>query len=123
MKTEIQSDEKNRWNLLLLNQDEFDDNGQFVSLGNVHNFNEDWFSNISLGFGGDGFFLPEHRIDAFINRKWLDRKQLITTLGIGEYDAMDVHEDKSVFLGATYYFETPWIVQGGVRFNESDPGS
>ena len=30
---------------------------------------------------------------------------------------------RSLLLGAAYYFEQPWIVEGGIRFNSSNPGS
>ena len=34
----------------------------------------------------------------------------------------DGHTDRQFNLGATYYFEAPWVLQGEVRFNESSPG-
>ncbi len=123
LKGEVQTDPNNRWNAELLNQRAFKSTGQYGNIGNTHTFNEDWFSSINAGVGDGGFYLPRYRIDAFINKKWLADRQLVTTFGLGMVKAMDVHKDKSLFLGATYYFKTPWIIQGGVRFNKSDPGN
>lgn len=122
-KGEMQTDPANRWNLETLHQREFDDSGFYGAIGNTHTFNRDWYSAISIGAGTGAFFLPDYRVDAFLNRKWLAHRQLVTTLGIGFYNAKDEHHDQSIFLGATYYFEAPWIVQAGVRFNNSSPGS
>ena len=122
-KGEYQADQDNRWSGELLNQREFGAEGNYGAIGNTHNWNENWYSTVNVGGGSSAFFLPKYRVDAFINRKWLDDRQLITTLGFGDYKAQDVHEDRSVFLGATYYFKEPWILQGGVRFNNSSPGS
>lgn len=123
IKGEIQTDPKNRWNALLLNQREFGETGNYGAIGNTHDWNEDWYTSLSAGASTSGFFLPRYRVDGFVNRKWLPSRQLITTAGLGYYKARDNHKDYSAFLGATYYFVDPWIVQGGVRFNISDPGS
>lgn len=124
LKGELQFDKNNRWNAELLNQREFGDTGQYGAIGNTHIFNEDWYSVINVGAGINGDFLPRHRVDAFINRKWMAQRQLVTTLGIGEYKAMDSHDDKSLFLGTSYYAQTiPWIFEAGIRFNQSDPGN
>lgn len=124
LKGAIQADKKNHWNVELLNQREFGDTGQYGAIGNTHIFNEDWYSVVNIGASVDGDFLPRHRVDAFINRKWMAERQLVTTLGIGEYKAMDSHQDISVFFGTSYYAQTiPWIFEAGVRFNRSDPGN
>jgi YaiO family outer membrane protein len=53
----------------------------------------------------------------------MSRKQLITTVGFGYYEAKDPHRDHSFFVGTTYYFDKPWILESGVRFNVSHPGN
>ena len=123
LKGEVQTDPNNRWNAQILNQREFGSTGEYGNIGNTHTFNEDWFSSVTAGIGNGGLYLPRYRIDGFINRKWLDDRQLITTFGLGIDGAMDnIHKDQSVFLGATYYFKARWIVQGGIRINDSTPG-
>ena len=90
--------------------------------GDTYNFNSDWYASLTLGSSVGGFFWPRFRADAFVNRKSGARKQFITTLGYGYYASKDVHRDQSVFIGTTYYFQGPWIVEDGVRFNVSNPG-
>jgi YaiO family outer membrane protein len=103
-------------------QYEFGDDGVYLAAGDTYNFNSVWYASLTLGSSVGGFFWPRFRADAFLNRKWLARKQFITTLGYGYYASKDVHRDQSVFIGTTYYFQGPWIVEDGVRFNVSNPG-
>jgi YaiO family outer membrane protein len=103
--------------------DRFDDEGTYVALGNIHHFNEVYYSTVFVGTSAGGFFWPSVRVDASLSRKWLPRRNLVSTIGIGYYDAKDDHTDTSLLFEGIYYFDAPWIVQAGVRLNESDPGS
>jgi YaiO family outer membrane protein len=114
---------KNIWNGEVNGQHEFGDAGVYLAAGDTYNFNSDWYASLTLGSSVGGFFWPRFRADAFVNRKWAERKQLITTFGFGYYAAKDVHRDRSFFLGTTYYFQGPWIIEDGVRFNISNPGT
>jgi YaiO family outer membrane protein len=112
---------KNIWTAEVNGQHEFGDGGVYLAAGDTYNFNSDWYASLTLGTSAGGFFWPRFRADAFVNRKWGARKQLITTLGYGYYASKDVHRDQSVFIGTTYYLQGPWIVEDGVRFNVSNP--
>jgi YaiO family outer membrane protein len=101
----------------------FNENGAFLSLGDTYTFNEDWFGSVALGVGDGAFYLPRYRVDATLNRKFLPARNLVGSVGIGYYNAPDGHTDRSLSLGLAYYFEAPWIVEGGVRLNRSNPGS
>jgi YaiO family outer membrane protein len=113
---------KNIWSAEVNGQHEFGDAGVYLAAGDTYNFNSDWYASLTLGSSVGGFFWPRFRADGFVNRKWLRRKQFITTLGYGYYASKDVHRDQSVFVGTTYYFRGPWILEDGVRFNVSNPG-
>ncbi|HXX19452.1 MAG TPA: YaiO family outer membrane beta-barrel protein [Candidatus Acidoferrum sp.] len=113
----------NTWSGEINGQHEFGDGGVYLAAGDTHDFNSTWYGSLTLGSSVGGFFWPRFRADAFINRKWKSRKQLITTLGYGYYAAKDVHRDQSVFVGTAYYFTKPWIFEDGVRFNVSNPGA
>lgn len=101
----------------------FDKDGAFVGVSDTYTFNEDWFGSVALGVGDGAFYLPRYRIDATLYKKWLADRSLVSSVGVGYYDAPDGHTDRSVSLGAAYYFASPWIVEGGVRLNSSNPGS
>jgi YaiO family outer membrane protein len=113
---------KNIWNAEINGQHEFGDGGVYLAAGDTYNFNSDWFASLTLGSSVGGFFWPRFRADAFVNRKWGERKQFITTVGYGYYASKDVHRDQSVYIGTTYYFQGPWIIEDGVRFDVSNPG-
>ncbi len=113
----------NIWNGEINGQNEFNDGGVYLAAGDTYNFNSDWYASLTLGSSVGGFFWPRFRADTFVNRKWSARKQFITTLGYGYYASKDVHRDQSVFVGTVYYFQKPWIVEDGVRFNISNPGA
>lgn len=104
-------------------QHEFGDSGAYLAAGDTYNFNTDWYGSLTLGSSAGGFFWPRFRADGFINKKWMGRKQLVSTFGFGYYMAKDVHRDHSFFAGTTYYFTKPWILEEGIRFNVSNPGS
>lgn len=98
-------------------------NGAFASVGDTHIFDPDWFGSLSAGAGDGAFYLPRYRVDASLSRKFLASRQLVGTVGGGYYRAPDGHVDRTLLLGAAYYFEAPWVAEGGVRFNRSSPGS
>lgn len=114
---------KHTWNGEINGEHEFGDAGVYMAAGDTYTINSDWYAALTLGSSAGGFFWPRFRADGFLNRKWLANKQLISTFGFGYYAAKDVHRDHSFFIGTTYYFKSPWIVEDGVRFNVSNPGS
>jgi YaiO family outer membrane protein len=104
-------------------QREFGDAGIYFAAGDTYNFNSDWYGSLTVGSSAGGFFWPLYRGDAFLNRKLLNHKQFIATLGFSYYAAKDPHRDRSFYAGSTYYFQRPWILEEGIRFNVSNPGS
>jgi len=114
---------KDVWNGELNAQHEFGDSGAYFAVGDTHTINPDWYASLTFGTSAGGFFFPSFRTDAFLNKKWLRRKQWITTAGFGYYQAKDVHRDHIFYLGSTYYFAKPWIVESGMYFNVSNPGT
>ena len=101
----------------------FNKDGTFVGLSDTYTFNDDWYGSVAVGFGDGAFYLPRYRVDATLYRKLLTDRRLVSSVGLGYYKAPDGHSDSSVSLGLVYYFESPWIAEGGVRFNNSNPGS
>ncbi|MDO9358365.1 MAG: YaiO family outer membrane beta-barrel protein [Polaromonas sp.] len=101
----------------------FGENGTFVGVSDTYTFNPDWYGSLALGAGDGAFYLPKVRVDATLYRKFLAKRNLVGSVGVGYYDAPTGYTDRSVSLGAVYYFDAPWIVEGGVRFNSSNPGS
>jgi YaiO family outer membrane protein len=113
----------NKWNAELAHLSEFGDEGTYGALGNTHTWDPDWYSSITVGSSSGGFFLPQLRVDAFLNRKFLSDRSLVLTVGAGMVNAKDDHTDHSLYLGAIYYAPSNWIFEAGVRPNKSNPGS
>ena len=101
----------------------FNKDGVFVGLGDTYTFNEDWYANVGVGFGDGAFYLPRYRVDATLYKKWLPQRNLVTSIGAGQYKAPDGHTDNSLSLGLVYYFEAPWVAEVGLRANSSNPGA
>jgi YaiO family outer membrane protein len=103
-------------------QSRYGDTGWYLGAGVSHVFNPNWYADIYGGTSTRCFFLPKMRWDGFVNRKLLGRKQLVATIGAGYDRYKDIHSAYRLNTGATYYFNRPLIVQGGMTFTQSNPG-
>lgn len=101
----------------------FNQDGLFVGASDTYTFNDDWYGFLAVGAGDGAFYLPRYRVDGAIYRKMLPERNLVGSVGAGYYRAPDGHTDKILSLGMVYYFASPWILEGGLRFNNSLPGS
>jgi YaiO family outer membrane protein len=110
------------WQLEILGSSQFGDSGTLLVLGNTYDINENWYTTNSIASSRGGFFLSQLKLDSAINRIWLDGRNLVTSLGLGAVQAKDEHRDLSVMLSAAYHFSEPWVLEGGIRFNQSNPG-
>ncbi len=114
--------EKNVLNLDLERQARFGDSGYFGVFGLTHTFNSTVYASGFVGSSAGGAFLPKFRTDGFINIKMLPRKQFVANLGMG-YDHSKLDNSALRYqLGGTYYFEHPWIIQGGTTITHANPG-
>lgn len=123
VKGEYQTDPWNRWNATIQHQEAFHDQGMYFGVGNTHTFNEDWYSDVGVGFGTDAVFLNRLRLDALLNRRWLPKRNLITTIGYSHYRSESPYRGNGLLASVSYYFDAPWIVQAGIRGDIGDPGS
>lgn len=101
----------------------FNQDGLFVGASDTYTFNDDWYGSLAAGVGDGAFYLPRYRVDGAIYKKMLPERNLVGSIGAGYYRAPDGHTDNILSLGLVYYFASPWILEGGVRFNNSLPGS
>ena len=101
----------------------FNKDGAFIGLSDTYTINDDWYANLAVGFGDGAFYLPRYRVDATLYKKWLPQRNLITSIGVGQYKAPDGHTDNTLSLGLVYYFDAPWVAELGLRANSSNPGA
>ncbi|WP_051294118.1 YaiO family outer membrane beta-barrel protein [Pseudoduganella violaceinigra] len=109
------------WNADLVNARQFGAHGTLVVGGVSHVFNEDWYGSLAAS-SGSGFFYPQGRGDAVINRKLGAERNVIATLGLTAVNARDGHRDRSLLLGLSWYLPNALVLQGGTRINRSNPG-
>jgi YaiO family outer membrane protein len=114
---------KNGWALEATRQSRYGDTGWFYSAGWTRTLSENWYTNFQAGTSSRCFFLPKWRVDGFINRKLLPKKQLVTSVGLGYDRYKTVQTAYRANLGGIYYFSKPFVLQGGVTFTHSNPGS
>jgi YaiO family outer membrane protein len=111
------------WRAEVVPMERFDDQGTLFAASVVHDLDTRWYASAGAATSAGGFFWPRLRLDAGLHRRWLARQQLVTSVEIGYFDAKDFHSDRFVQLGAAWYFEAPWVLQGGVSVNRSSPGA
>lgn len=106
-----------------INMNRFNENGNYLGLGDTWVFSPDWYGALNVGAGDGAPYLPRYRVDGFIHRKFLDERQMVGSLGLGRYRAPDGHQDDNASMGLTYYFGPPWVVQAQAKRTKSQPGS
>jgi YaiO family outer membrane protein len=107
----------------IVRQSHFADEGVFMGLGYTRILDDDWYATAGAGASDRGIFLPRLRLDGSAHRKWLDRRNLVTSLGVTYVVSRGPYRDVGLLLGATYYFESPWIVEAAARASQSSPGA
>jgi YaiO family outer membrane protein len=104
-------------------QRHFGDSGFYAGVLDTYTIDRDWYVAVGAGAGEHAFFLPRLRVDALLHRKVGAVRRIVILGGPGHARWPDGHVDRMWSLGALYYFPSRWVLQAGVRFNESDPGS
>lgn len=114
----------NTVNVELSRQSRFGDSGWYYNGGWIHTWTPKWYTDVHLGTSTGSFFLPRFRTDAYVHRKVLSREQLVLNFGAG-YDKSRLQASAyRLEPGAAYYFDRfPLVLEGGVTWTQSQPGS
>lgn len=114
------------WSAELLHADRFSERGSFVGLQDRVHIAPRWDVSVAYGVGDGANWLPRDRIDGFVHHTWGSHNNWVTHLGAGYYRASDEHRDRWGSLGLSVWLEphvrTPLVVQGEVRWAQSNPG-
>ena len=110
------------WRVEATHRRAFGDSGLFVGTGITHLIDQSWYGSLGVGTSAGGFFFPRVYAGAALARKWLARRQLVTTSALGYYGQKDAHRDLLWTGSAIYYFAHPAIVETGVIVGRSSPG-
>ncbi len=104
---------------------EFGDSGTLLAAQYQRNLDARWLAQAAASTSAGGATLPRLRLDFALGRKWLEEQNLLTFVGLSAIQAKDVHRDHALQVSAAYYFDVaavPMALEGGARFNVSDPG-
>jgi len=115
-----------RWTAEVNEITQFGDTGTLLVAGYEKEIAQVWIAQVGVSTSAGGVTLPRLRLDLALSKKWLDERNLVTTVSVTEVDDKDVHRDRAVQFSGAYFFDIngqPWAIEGGVRYNDSDPGS
>jgi YaiO family outer membrane protein len=111
------------WRVEAAHRRAFGDTGVFVGTGVTHTIDQSWYGSLGAGTSAGGFFFPRVYAGASIARKWLARRQLVTTSAMNYYGQKDAHRDLLWTSSVIYYFARPAVVESGVIVGRSSPGA
>ena len=100
----------------------YGDQGWYYSVGITHTFSSDIYADAHVGASRGGFFLPKYRADGTVNFKLLPRKRLVFGAGAGYDRSKTLNTALRTQTSWTYYFDWPFMVQGGVVLTRANPG-
>lgn len=123
---ELRTSPDERWTAEVNEVTEFGGTGTLFVVGHETQIGENWVAQMGAATSASGDTLPRLRLDLALSRKWLDQRNLVTTVSITEVQAKDVHRDHAIQFATAYFFDLvgwPWAVEVGLRRNNSDPGS
>jgi YaiO family outer membrane protein len=100
----------------------FHDAGTLFGLGATQTLSDDWYLFGAATTSAGGFYLPRARGTVTLNRKLLSTRRLVLNVGTSYAQWKDAHSDVGIAAGAAYYFDAPFIVEGGTNRNVSRPG-
>jgi len=124
IKGALQTDSKNNWVGEIDHDFEFGERAFYAEVENTHIINDKWFSNLGLGLSDNSTFVPKYYIGATISRKFLKEQNLVVYLGGHAYWWRPIPTStQDLNPGISYYFESPWILEGGALLNRFHPGA
>ena len=118
-----QTDTSNVFDWIVQNDRRFGETGTAFNGGWNHDINQDWFGRLEFGKSSAGTFWADKHYGAAINRKWLADRNLVSTFGFAYNDNRQGYSDRVYTAGLIYYFDGPWVIEGGIHRNLSNPGS
>ena len=106
----------------LLNERKFGADGGVAAATYTVDLSENWYLSHTLAAGHGGPNWANGRVDLQLSRKWLSRKQLVTSAGAYRAVFDNNRSDAGVRLSMALYLEAPVVLEGGVTLNVSQPG-
>lgn len=131
-----------------LEERKFGRGGGIVAGAYTRVFSPDWYGTGTVAAGHGGPNWADWRVDAQVSRKWLARRQLVTSAAVyyARFDddgsaaferrfedrsgpvpvvrtVRSDRSDRGLRLSAAWYLQAPVVLEAGITFNRSEPGS
>ncbi|WP_367848138.1 YaiO family outer membrane beta-barrel protein [Rhodoferax sp. WC2427] len=107
----------------LMQERKFGAKGGVLALAYTRVLNPDWFATGTLVVGNGGPNWAKWRTDMQISAKWLEQRQLVTSGALYHAVFDGGRSDSGLRLSAALYLADPAVLEAGVTFNLSQPGS
>lgn len=107
----------------LVRENKFGQWGGVAALAYTQVFSPDWFGTATVVSGEGGPNWANLRIDAQASKKWLAQRQLVTSAALNYATYDNDRSDSGLRLSAAWYLDLPAVLEAGVIFNVSEPGS
>jgi YaiO family outer membrane protein len=115
--------ERDFWTGFVGHERRFGASGEQAGVANTHTFSERWYTYAAAAASTETFFLPRYRVDGMLARKLGSENEWVVSASGFAAAAHDEHRDRSVGLGVIRYFGSGLIVDAGILWNRSSPGS
>lgn len=102
---------------------EFNDVGMLLSAGRVQDIDADWGVSGFVSGSPNGGFWPHFRWDVGVSRKVLADRSLVLGAIYSHSINRQNYRDDAVLLSTTWYGLPSWVLEQGLRFTVSHPGS
>lgn len=101
----------------------FNETGTLGSVQWNHDLNADWQTIAVYAATTDGTFWPASFYRLGIARKWLEGRNLVTTLLAGYNVSRNGYRDRLFEASGAWYTASKFVFEAGLRWNHSNPGS
>jgi YaiO family outer membrane protein len=104
-------------------QNHFDQGAGVLGATYTHNYDLNWYQELSGEYSTNNSILPGWLIFSVIHRKLLADRRLIVGVGAGFNQSEDPYSDVMGLVNLNYYFTDNISAEIGYRVNKSNPGS
>lgn len=101
----------------------FGEQGIQGGLAHRYDWTDRWFHLLGGSVGDGAPIFPRYRADGLIGRKWGESRAVQTVLGASVVQSVEDLRDKAVIGAITWYAPHNLVLESGIRYNTSSPGS
>jgi YaiO family outer membrane protein len=107
----------------VLDERKFSSRGGLAGLSYTRVLSPDWMVAGTVLAGHGGIHWPTLRVDVELSRKWTEKRNVVTRAALYRAQFDNHRSDRGLRLALVGYLPASVVLEGGVIFNVSDPGS